>query len=1391
MKLPFTIHDSRFTIWEKPGGTVCPLDADGAHGVTHPTALNRQSSIVNHKSQKGVALVVTLILLSVTLVMALAFLAISGRERDSVVTQTDTTAARLAAGAGLAAAEAQMAANILSTTDPYNFGLLVSANYINTNGFQSGVASYKNVNYFYPNGKVVGGADFNQLMANLLYSPRAPVLISTNEPTGRFYLDLNRNGRDEPNGWVSDSATSNFVFAVGDPEWIGVLERPNLPYGPDNKFIARFAFIALPVGNSLDLNAIHNQALAPFLNRQLDPVIGDYYARNQGVGSWELNLAAFLADLNTNEWNQYNYLQPQKDTFGNLIWGNGPNTGNAFEDAFALLTNRYAGNYYTLAPVGGNSPRGLFTNGNAFPPFQNNIDAYSTGPLQTTPTGINANPNVTWPWVGADNTNHSFTPGELFNPAKSSTGFANRLQSAGTNNSTYDRYTFYRLLAQLGTDSAPESGKMNLNYNNLDPYIYVNNGNQVVNPPSSTNFIPWTPLGFFTNAADRLLKAYSAQWATTYRKDANNVLVPAPNLDFLATFNTTNAFGVTAIPVLISNRFVYTPAVNRLLQLAANMYDATTTSNYPGFSPGGRFVQVANSANYPDIYRPVFTAFPTNGYNDVYITDYTSQNPFIDHDNQMGEIAPPVDATALAPSGLLAAAVTYTNVNVYGVPWVIGAKKGFPNFNAFSVETAFQLVRKLEVERDTNSAVQPDITWTNQMYLMNITNYLALSCWNSYYSNYPGPVDILVRCSSSIMLTNDYNLNPPFTNGTSFAFAKEFSPWPGWGGVPTPKTQSASFVVPLDASVMTLTNAIYVYTGPYAGALLAAGENPGNYLDKGIRPLPHFWLMMTNRLQVAIIDYSTNVSPANASGPVVGRIVDYVQLGGMDSRQDLTSAIQTEANDPYHFFDMTYTNGLLLGVLNQILMSEYGSVNGATPTGAGAWATGQIPGGPTGANATGPEAQQEFFRGFFADDGRYNSGGQFYVNTQSAMQAPYTPMAFAIQHTTWEANDPLVHYLANDLAPHTETPAIVDVNANTLRVTTDRYQPWGLPSGDQNAFNLAFKDPLVRSSDDWDFPANKLPTVGWLGRVHRGTPWQTVYLKSTNILNWANNAVGQNGDNTWKTWTGDIFGFDSANAAPVEDRLLFDLFTTAVNDNATRGQLSVNISSNSLAAWSAVFSGVNVLSNNLPNSGNPPNASVPTHYQRPLPLQYPPRYTNLVINPAGANVNNSALAQIVAGIDRTRATFTNADSLVGAFEHVGDILATPQLTERAPFLNWNNDAQKANGISDEMYEWLPQQAMSLLRLGSPRYVIYSYGQALKPSPNGTYLGSATLPNGQSAFGLVTNYQVVSEIATRAVVRLETVRTNGLVSAGTNGVSSAILVTPPRAVIESYNILPPD
>jgi hypothetical protein len=160
----------------------------------------------------------------------------------------------------------------------------------------------------------------------------------------------------------------------------------------------------------------------------------------------------------------------------------------------------------------------------------------------------------------------------------------------------------------------------------------------------------------------------------------------------------------------------------------------------------------------------------------------------------------------------------------------------------------------------------------------------------------------------------------------------------------------------------------------------------------------------------------------------------------------------------------------------------------------------------------------------------------------------------------------------------------------------------------------------------------------------------------------------------------------------------------------------------------------------------------------------------------------------VTNINQTRANFVNANGLKGAFEHIGGVLAAPALTAQSPFLN-ADAVQKQDGISDEMYEWLPQQVMSLLRVGgSPqtpmRYVIYSYGQTLKPAPNSIYTGNTTLANGQSAFGMVTNYQVVSETATRAVVRFNSTLTN-FPPTVTNRVINN------NAVIESFNVLPPD
>jgi hypothetical protein len=363
----------------------------------------------------------------------------------------------------------------------------------------------------------------------------------------------------------------------------------------------------------------------------------------------------------------------------------------------------------------------------------------------------------------------------------------------------------------------------------------------------------------------------------------------------------------------------------------------------------------------------------------------------------------------------------------------------------------------------------------------------------------------------------------------------------------------------------------------------------------------------------------------------------------------------------------------------------------------------------------------------------------------------------------------LVHYTVGDLVDL----SILESNRvnftyqalDNLGRINNRYQPWGGPVNASDSavavdrtldFQVAVKDPLVRRSDDWDFPTNKFPNVGWLGRVHRGTPWQTVYLKSPNILI-QSPRVAQNLA-LWQKWTGNPrmvanFGqiftnivpltsptnlnvtnltYDALFTMPTNDWRILDLFSTALNDNSTRGQLSVN--QTNLASWSAVLAGVTVLSN-----------SANFAFIEPAGLYDPAKPPPLV--------------RIVEGIVNSRTNFPDR-----TYHRLGDILATPELTVASPYLSASTNYA---GLNDAVVERIPQQILGLLRGGEqPRFVIYSYGQALKPANNSIVASGPYL-------GLCTNYQVTAEVATRAVVRIE-------------GAPAK-----PRAIIEDFSILPPD
>ena len=82
-------------------------------------------------SEAGVALVITVVMISIITFLAVAFLTLTGRERGSVKTAIDATTARNATDVANERAKAEIIAAILATTNIANIDLLVSTNFVN------------------------------------------------------------------------------------------------------------------------------------------------------------------------------------------------------------------------------------------------------------------------------------------------------------------------------------------------------------------------------------------------------------------------------------------------------------------------------------------------------------------------------------------------------------------------------------------------------------------------------------------------------------------------------------------------------------------------------------------------------------------------------------------------------------------------------------------------------------------------------------------------------------------------------------------------------------------------------------------------------------------------------------------------------------------------------------------------------------------------------------------------------------------------------------------------------------------------------------------------------------------------------------------------------------
>jgi hypothetical protein len=660
---------------------------------------------------------------------------------------------------------------------------------------------------------------------------------------------------------------------------------------------------------------------------------------------------------------------------------------------------------------------------------------------------------------------------------------------------------------------------------------------------------------------------------------------PQLNLDNPTEFFTTVASNLLAEQLDVNFSHIriyptneYTPAVHRLLQLTANIYDATTTNFYP------------------TVFRPYFTSDGTN----VFISGYEQV------DSGEGAIAQhPVEIADAFGSRAIG---TNSHLNFYNIPWILGAKKGLPNFNEVSMENIASVSRKLLFVRlSDDGSLNFQIT---PMYGLGISNLLGVEFWNSYASNYPGTVLLNIDCLVTATVTNGQGL--ACSNAFRLTSSLQTNQWHGYN----PNFPQTSFIVATNLEFI-LPDSVYRDNPPHFESAASATFDTNASFS-----LPDWKLSIQSKIYCEMFD----------AGPPM-RLIDHVQFDGPASSRDLTAEIQTPDGTTGaggYWSTNLVDSGLGIvpqGVENQIYVN------------LGFWPL------PPGYNPN-LLLQIQGFR-----DWVLNSAG----SVGDSNQVPIVSLSQTPQLFMWEANDPLVHCLAPNLLRYSLAPKPPSSGffLYSLGRVNHSYFPWAsFPQIPSDQFNFRVKDPAVRSSGDWDFPTGQTLAFDWIGRVHRGTPWQTIYLKSP-VASLAE----------WETYSGITNPVQAALTHPTNDWAIAALWARWLNTNELTSLLSINSGTD---AWAARLDGLTALTNSST-------------------IQY---------DPLLLSSNSPQLWTAVAGIQATRANSTGQ-----FFRTVGDVLSVPELSLASPWLNHAYD-QTPVGISDEAYEKIATQLLPLLRADS-------------------------------------------------------------------------------------------
>ena len=794
-----------------------------------------------------------------------------------------------------------------------------------------------------------------------------------------------------------------------------MLKYPETNHSASNPFLGRYAYLVLPIGKTLDWNFIHNYSKAPGTKNFNSPY-RDEFSRDQGVGSWELNLAGLLANENINT----NIYPPTGALSYNYVPLGSWNTGLSFYDASCFIGFRYVSNTTPL-----NYPLTLgfsvYTNSLFLPSTSiGNIDEYGAYPSMLYPFDFNQyNPRVVnpagEPWPGSYNTNMFYDIQELFDSTKTGPYFGSNIIYWSSNPrrgtySTYNHYTFQRLLSSIGTGSEPEYGvyvygntnvvtnvpygfpgsavlpppsllktKVNLNYDNTaqiqtGPYEMTSSGPYGSYTPMSTNLQPWTPLGFFTNAADLLLR--SQVFGYTNITFNTNAGIWVTNTMFAT-------FGITNIPVYTNNAIglCYNEQVHRMLQLAANIYAAAYPSNF-------------NGVPQPPVFRPLFqiSSAGARGSSNtgVMITGYAlvTNNGYFQLCNG-GNFPVFYDLTN-------GAARLVANPNFWGIPWIVGAVKGLPEFNQYNYTSQMTMDRKILFVRKSAGGI-PDTNhppFTNQFYEMTISNSVGMDVWNPYSYSFPSNStsfhSIVAIASNYVTITLTNNVGPG--QGRPYGYVTNIGIYQGpvnlnsngyWPAI-TQGIAAHKFL--LQSNFTSLPWSYYSeffhsnYIYPFYGGLSVSNQFLRQDTNQTKYPTYNWSVSVTNRLVYILFDGAVGVGS--------GRVLDFVNLGPFGSVTNVSQALINKDSLDWSLGQATSqaNSPLSAGAIYQILdpggatTQYYNSLTGQSPNYPATVATFSPPAPPATVNRLNVTA------GYCTDS------------------------------NMWMTCDPLVHYTTGDLS---------------------------------------------------------------------------------------------------------------------------------------------------------------------------------------------------------------------------------------------------------------------------------------------------------------------------------------------------------------------------------------